>query len=182
MQKLVNAKTSAKKSICIILPFEGEPDGMILRQRLISSMERIYYVAKLVVTGMTKSMYLHRPRHYINDHVTSHRIYQFICLFGHTHVGRSNWTIHSRVMDHLPIWLQNQLVSSAPISVRSRKQYSSISKQIIETEHRIDINTALKTLYIYCSNWILKFVDVLNIPKFRPTLCVQFSVILNFPW
>lgn len=59
-------------------------------------------------------------------------------------------------------------VPNVPINVVSGKPFSSIAKNITETGHRIDINTALKTLYRNCQEQILRSVEALAILKFTP--------------
>ncbi|CAH8570683.1 hypothetical protein MS3_00008165 [Schistosoma haematobium] len=104
-----------------------------------------------------------------------------VCV--NTHTWRSNRTLQSRVNEHMPRWLQNQCLSNDPINVGGRKPSSSIAKHIIETGHKIDINTAFRTLYRNCQGWILEFIEALAIRKFKPPLCVQkqFVITLNLP-
>lgn len=71
----------------------------------------------------------------------------------------------SRVMEHVPRWLQN-----IPINVRSIKLCWSTTKHIIKTRHRIIINTAFKTLYKNCINY----------SKIQPPLTCIVTVCRNF--
>ncbi|CAH8499563.1 unnamed protein product [Schistosoma haematobium] len=173
-----------KKKVYINLPYRGESNSIVLRQRLKAAIENTYCAAQLVVIEKSKAMIPNRPKQCTNDYVTSHCIYQFTCLCGHTYIGRSNRTMQSRVNEHVPRWLQNQCVSNDPINVGGRKPSSSIAKHIIETGHKININTAFRTLYRNCHGQIIKSIEVLAIRKFKPPLCVQkqFVVTLNLPW
>ncbi|CAI2736547.1 unnamed protein product [Schistosoma spindalis] len=173
-----------KKKVYINLSYRGESNSIVLRQRLKAAIENTYYAAQLIVIEKSKAMIPSTPRQCTNDYVTSHCIYQFTCLCGHTYIGRSNRTMQSRVNEHVPKWLQNQCVSNDPINVGGRKPGSSIAKHIIETGHKIDINAAFKTLYRNCQGRILKFIEALAIRKFKPPLCAQkqFVVTLNLPW
>ncbi|KAH9592121.1 hypothetical protein MS3_00001241 [Schistosoma haematobium] len=79
-----------------------------------------------------------------------------------------NQIMQSMVSEHVPRWLQNQCVSNDSINVGGRKSGSSIAKHIIETGHKIDINTAFRTLCRNCQGRILKFIEALAIRKFTP--------------
>lgn len=65
----------------------------------------------------------------------------------YTYIRRNNRIMQTRLVEHVLRWLQNRLISNAPINVRSRKLCSSIAKRIIKTRYRFDINTAFETLY-----------------------------------
>ncbi|CAH8445457.1 hypothetical protein MS3_00000269 [Schistosoma haematobium] len=125
-----------------------------------------------------------KPRQCTNDYVTSDCICQFTGLCGHTYIGRNNRTAQSSVIEHVPRWLQNQLILNDPINMGGRKSCSVIAKHIIEMGHKIDINAAFRTLYRNCQGRILKFIEALAIRKFKPPLCVQnrFVANLNSPW
>ncbi|CAH8505724.1 unnamed protein product [Schistosoma curassoni] len=90
--------------------------------------------------------------------------------------------MQSRVIEHVPRWLQNQCVSNDPINVGGGKPGSSMAKHVIETGHKIDINTAFRTLYRNCQGWILKFIEALTIRKFMCTKTIfrnlQFTLVI----
>ncbi|CAH8508776.1 unnamed protein product [Heterobilharzia americana] len=174
----------AKKNVYISLPFRGDSHSFVVRKRLRSAICKTYYAAKVIIVEKTKSMLQHKPKQHINDYITSHCVYQFTCMCGHTYIGRSNRDMQLRKAEHVPKWLQKQMTSTDPISAGDKHPSSSIAKHILETNHRIDMKTAFKVLHKSGQSRVLKFIEALAIRKFKPPLCIQkqFVLTLNLPW
>ncbi|CAH8634971.1 unnamed protein product [Schistosoma bovis] len=173
-----------KKPVYITLPFRGDSNSLLLKQRLKSVINKTYCAAKVIIKERTRCMLHSKPKVHGNDCVTSHCVYQFKCVCGHTYIGRSNRDLNIRVSEHVPKWLQKQIQSSDPIRAEDKHPSSSIAKHIIETGHKIDLNSAFVVLYKSVKGRILRFIEALAIRKFKPPLCVQkqFVLTLNLPW
>ncbi|CAH8561201.1 unnamed protein product [Schistosoma rodhaini] len=173
-----------KKPVYITLPFRGDSNSLLLKQRLKSVINKTYCAAKVMIKERTRSMLHSKPRRHENDCVTSHCVYQFKCVCGHTYIGRSNRDLKIRVGEHVPKWLQKQIQSNDPIRVEDKHPSSSVAKHIIETGHKIDLNSAFVVLFKSVKGRILRFIEALAIRKFKPPLCIQkqFVLSLNLPW
>ena len=89
-------------------------------------------------------------------------------MCGHTYIGRSNRDLKIRVGEHVPKWLQKQIQSNDPIRVEDKHPSSSIAKHIIETGHKIDLNSAFVVLFKSVKEGrILRFIEGLAIRKFK---------------
>ncbi|KAK4472212.1 hypothetical protein MN116_000516 [Schistosoma mekongi] len=173
-----------KKSVYITLPFRGDSNSLVLKQRLKSVVNRTFYAAEVVVIEKYRSLIHNKPKPHVNECITSHCIYQFTCMCGHTYIGRSNRELQVRVAEHIPKWLRKQMDSKGEIKVQDKQPSSSIAKHLVETGHIVDIKSAFVVLYKSALGRILKFVEALAIRKFKPPLCVQkqFVLSLNLPW
>ncbi|CAH8484819.1 unnamed protein product [Schistosoma mattheei] len=173
-----------KKRVYITLPFRGDINSLMLKQRLKLAINRTFYAAQLVIIEKTRSMFHQKPKQHENDCVTSHCVYKFTCMCGNTYVGRSNRDLQLRVGEHIPKWLQNQMNSNGEIRPQDRQTSSSIAKHLIETGHKVDIKSAFVVLYKSLQGRILRFIEALAIRKLKPPLCVQkqFVLTLNLPW
>lgn len=61
-------------------------------------------------------------------------------------MGRSNRDLQIRVSKHVPKWLQKQIKSNDPIRVDDKHPPSSIARHIVETGHKIDVDTVFVVL------------------------------------
>ncbi|CAH8821014.1 unnamed protein product, partial [Trichobilharzia szidati] len=177
-------QSAPKKDVYISLPFRGDQQSLVTRQRLKAAINRTYYAAKLIFIEKTRTMLFCKPSHHPNDSVTSHCVYQFTCMCGDTYIGRTHRSLQVRATEHIPKWLQQQMKSPDTIEPGNRCPTSSIAKHIIETGHKVDFNSAFKPIYKTRLGHILKFIEALAIKRLKPVLCVQklFVITLNLPW
>ena len=105
-------------------------------------------------------------------------------MCGHTYIGRNNRDLKISVGEHVPEWLKKQIESNDPKRVEDKHPSSSIAKHIIETGHKIDLNSAFVVLFKSVKGRILRFIEALATRKFKPPLCIQkqFVLSLNLSW
>ncbi|KAH9588399.1 hypothetical protein MS3_00000145 [Schistosoma haematobium] len=111
-----------------------------------------------------------KPKRQENNYVTSPCVYQFKCVCGHIYIWRSNRYFKIMVCDHVPKWFQKQIESNDPIRIEDKHPSSSIAKHIIETGHKIYLNSAFMVLYKSVKGRILRFIEALSIRRFNPPL------------
>ena len=169
-----------KQRVYITLPFRSDSNSLMLRRRLKLAINRTFYAAQLVIIEKTRSMFHQKPRQHISDCVTSHCVYQFTCMCGNTYIGRSNRDLQTRVAEHIPKWLQNQMNSNGEIRSQDRQTSSSIAKHLVETGHKVDIKSAFVVLYKSLQGRILRFIEALAIRKLKPPFMCS-KTICSYP-
>ena len=116
-----------KKPVFITLPFKGDSYTFTMKQRLKNIIERTYYAARLFLLSKTKPIYVPNFGRINNDAVTSHCIYQFTYECGSNYIGRTERMLKTRVGEHIPKWLENQIDSPYPIDGNERYSASWIA-------------------------------------------------------
>nr|CAH8855179.1 unnamed protein product [Trichobilharzia regenti] len=109
-------------------------------------------------------------------------IYQFDCSCGASYIGRTIRQVHRRISEHHPTWLSKE---------QKRSIRSSILAHFVDTEHKIDVNTAFKVIYRIPTylNFalrvrLLQTAEAIAIHLKKPSLCVQKKIVqpLSLPW
>jgi hypothetical protein len=174
-----------KKLVFIELPYKGEEIQAIVSQRLNGAINRAYNAAKLVIINRVKPLPVSPKRRSALENVTSHIIYEWQCSCGHSYIGRTNRQLSTRMSEHIPKWLENQMSHpDGVISAEGRHPTSSIARHLIETAHRINIPDSFKIIFHTPKPQVLRFAEALAIKRKHPELCVQkqFVITLRLPW
>jgi hypothetical protein len=184
-ERKMSVPLAEKKRVFIELPYKGEEIHTIICERLNSAINRAYNAAKLVIINRTKSLPVSPKRRSAVDTVTSHIIYEWQCSCGHSYIGRTNRQLSTRMSEHIPKWLANQI--SHPdyvIGTEGRHPASSVAKHLIETGHRVNIANSFKIIFHTPKPQLLRFAEALAIKRKNPELCVQkqFVITLRLPW
>ena len=142
------SKVVQKKPVFITLPFKDDSFTCTMKQRLKNIIESTYCAARLNLLSKTKPIYVPNSGRINNDSVTSHCIYRFICDYGSNYIERTERTLKTRVREHIPEWLENQINSRNPIDGNGRYSVSSIAGHLIETGHKVNVNNnSFKVVY-----------------------------------
>ena len=143
-----------------------------MKQRLENFIERNYYAAALFLLLKTEPIYVPNFGRINNDAITSHCIYQFTCDCGSNYIGRTERMLKTRVREHIPKWLQNQVDTLHRIDGNGRYLASSIAKHPIEAILMGNVTNLFKVVYKNRSRKMLRFAVALAIRRLNlPPLC-----------
>jgi hypothetical protein len=174
-----------RKRVYLEIPYKGEQMLIQTRQRIRSAINRAYNAAQLILLVKTKPLPVSAIWGSAVDNVTSHVIYEWVCGCGNTYIGRTNRQLSSRINEHVPKWLHDQLGSGNPhINSGGRNPNSSIGKHLLDNPHCVNARERFRIIFRSTKATVLRFAEALAIKTFNPLLCVhkQFVITLNLPW
>nr|CAH8826365.1 unnamed protein product [Trichobilharzia regenti] len=116
--------------------------------------------------GRTRQLNTLHPRIYID---TPNCVYQFECVCGSKYIGRTERQLSTRMMEHLPKWLE---------TAECKVSKSSVTKHLVDYGHDIDDVKSLTSVSKQRNK------KILVIRVYKPGLCVQKEMVvtLNLPW
>nr|CAH8870068.1 unnamed protein product [Trichobilharzia regenti] len=178
----VSMATVPKKPMFIKLQFLGDNISELITQRLKNAVKRTYYAAEVRCLFTTTPILCSRNKDKLPKFASSMCIYQFDCSCGASYIGRTIRQVHRRISEHHPTWLSKG---------QKRSIRSSILAHLVDTEHKIDVNTAFKIIYRIPTylNFalrvrLLQTAEAIGIHLKKPSLCVQKKFVqpLSLPW
>ena len=168
-------QTVPKKAVYINLPFKGDDVQEVVKRRLNKAIRRTYYAAKLVFLNTTKRALQQsgKDRSPILD--TSNCVYQFECVCGSKYIGRTERRLSTRMMEHLPKWL-----NTAEFKVPK----SAITKHLVDYAHDIEAKKSFTVVSKQRNRKMLAIAEACAIRIYKPALCIQKEMVvnLNLPW
>jgi hypothetical protein len=174
-----------KKAVFIKLPFKGDFIHSQTANRLKSAIKITYHAADLRILSSTRSLPLPSIKTDCPISESSHCIYKFQCSCSDFYLGRTDRNVQSRMAEHIPKWLRQELTkpTSSP-SKSNRNPLSSIAKHLMITGHKVDPESAFTIIIRNQRPQILKIAEAIMITRLKPGLCVQkqLAVSLKLPW
>lgn len=171
----VKPTTAEKKPIFLRLPFKGDFIMRTFRNRIESCLSKTYYAAKLVLLHQTSALPINSVKEQLPMMSKSNVIYKFTCVCSETYVGRTSRKLSTRVLNHIPRWLERG---------ETRTTESAIAQHLMTTKHTCNVSGSFTILT--STRWpsLLPTLEAVSIRRLRPPLCRQKKHVkhLLLPW
>nr|CAH8870376.1 unnamed protein product [Trichobilharzia regenti] len=174
--------TVEKKPLFLRLQFKGDTPAEILSQRLTRAIKKTFYSARLCLSFTSPPMFTQQLKDALPNLSSSSCIYHFNCSCGSSYIGRTIRQVRLRVREHLPAWFSGGEIKCIK---------SSILSHLVDTGHRIDVNTAFRVIYRIPKSLsrtvrlrLLHIAEAVAIRSTKPELCIQKEHVqtLFLPW
>ena len=167
--------TVNKKKVFINLQYKGEEIMKRIKNRLRSALAFVFYSAELVLVERTRTLPVPSAKDKLGMKSASMLIYQWTCVCNQEYLGRTIRRLGTRMVEHVPVWCQKGKQGNA---------VSSITKHILDTQHRDNPLERFKILIKARRPMLLPFLEAIAIKQLKPSLCAQkeFVKTLALPW
>ncbi|BHF59378.1 hypothetical protein SprV_0100233500 [Sparganum proliferum] len=163
--------TAEKKTLFLIVPFDGDAASELLRRRLDQAVSRTFPAAWVQISFSTNPILRRECKDKLPPQTTSMCIYSFTCSCGANYIGRMSRRLSKRILEHLWAW---------PRKGETRSISSAILAHIVDSGHRVDPNKAFQVIYKVPPSYpkllgqrLLATAEAAAIRLRKPILCAQ---------
>ena len=174
--------TVEKKPVYISIPFRGDALAELISRRLRREIGNTYHAADLRLIFSCKPILSLQMKDRIPWDTTSFCIYQFVCSWGASYIGRTTRRLADRIREHHPKRLGNGFLKNGA---------TAIANHVAETNHSVDLIASFRLIYTFgrlrsmeIRVHPLSITQAITIRLNNPPLCAQkqFVRTLNLPW